>query len=62
MKIQPVGNSDRCGWKGVSKMHGWIEEFQESIDYIEKNLTEGCETRVIPGSVWAQFPCTIKTL
>lgn len=24
--------------------------------------TEGCETRVIPGSLWAQFPCTLETL
>ncbi|MBR3341822.1 MAG: AraC family transcriptional regulator [Clostridiales bacterium] len=23
---------------------------------------EGCETRVIPGSLWAQFPCTLETL
>ena len=27
-----------------------------------KELTEGCETRVIPGGLWAQFPCTITTL
>ena len=26
------------------------------------DIPEGCETRVIPGSDWAQFPCTIKTL
>ena len=25
-------------------------------------IADGCETRVIPGSAWAQFPCTIKTL
>ena len=25
-------------------------------------IPEGCETRVIPGSLWAQFPCTIATL
>ena len=25
-------------------------------------IPEGCETRVIPGSAWAQFPCTMKTL
>lgn len=23
---------------------------------------EGCETRVIPGRLWAQFPCTLETL
>ena len=27
-----------------------------------EDIPEGCETRVIPGSCWAQFPCTIKTL
>ena len=27
-----------------------------------KDVPEGCETRVIPASCWAQFPCTIKTL
>ncbi len=27
-----------------------------------EDVPEGCETRVIPGSAWAQFPCTIKTL
>ena len=27
-----------------------------------EDIPEGCETRVIPGSCWAQFPCTMKTL
>ena len=27
-----------------------------------EDVPEGCETRVIPSSAWAQFPCTIKTL
>ena len=27
-----------------------------------EDIPEGCETRVIPASLWAQFPCTIKTL
>ena len=27
-----------------------------------QEIPEGCETRVIPGSLWAQFPCTLKTL
>ncbi len=27
-----------------------------------QDVPEGCETRVIPGSLWAQFPCTISTL
>ena len=27
-----------------------------------EDIPEGCETRVIPGSAWAQFPCTMKTL
>ena len=27
-----------------------------------EDIPEGCETRVIPGSIWAQFPCTIGTL
>ena len=27
-----------------------------------EEIPAGCETRVIPGSLWAQFPCTIKTL
>ncbi|MBQ9008646.1 MAG: AraC family transcriptional regulator [Clostridia bacterium] len=27
-----------------------------------EEIPVGCETRVIPGSLWAQFPCTMKTL
>ncbi|WP_029231767.1 AraC family transcriptional regulator [Butyrivibrio sp. VCB2006] len=27
-----------------------------------EEIPEGCETRVIPGSLWAQFPCKISTL
>ena len=27
-----------------------------------EDIPEGCETRVIPRSFWAQFPCTLKTL
>ena len=27
-----------------------------------EDIPEGCETRVIPGSLWAQFPCTLSTL
>ena len=27
-----------------------------------EEIPEGCETRVIPGSTWAQFPCTVETL
>jgi AraC family transcriptional regulator len=27
-----------------------------------EDIPQGCETRVIPGSLWAQFPCTLKTL
>lgn len=27
-----------------------------------EDIPEGCETRVIPGSALAQFPCTMKTL
>ena len=27
-----------------------------------EEVPEGCETRVIPESLWAEFPCTIETL
>ena len=27
-----------------------------------EEIPEGCETRVIPASLWAQFPCTVETL
>ena len=27
-----------------------------------EEIPAGCETRVIPGGTWAQFPCTIETL
>ena len=27
-----------------------------------EEIPAGCETRVIPGSLWAQFPCTLETL
>ena len=27
-----------------------------------EEIPEGCETRVIPGSLWAVFPCTVATL
>ena len=29
---------------------------------VEEDVPEGCETRIIPASLWAQFPCTIRTL
>ena len=27
-----------------------------------EEIPEGCGTKVIPGSLWAQFPCTLRTL
>lgn len=27
-----------------------------------EEIPAGCETRLIPGSLWAEFPCTLKTL
>jgi AraC family transcriptional regulator len=27
-----------------------------------ENIPEGCETRMIPGGLWAEFPCTIDNL
>ncbi len=27
-----------------------------------EDIPKGCETRAIPGSLWAEFPCTIATL
>ena len=27
-----------------------------------EDIPDSCETRVIPGSLWAQFPCTLRTL
>ena len=27
-----------------------------------EDIPEGCDTRVIPGSLWAQFPCTMDNL
>ena len=27
-----------------------------------EDVPAGCETRVIPGGCWAEFPCTIRTL
>ena len=27
-----------------------------------EDIPEGCETQLIPGSLWAQFPCTLATL
>ena len=27
-----------------------------------EDIPEGCETRVIPASTWAQFPCTMENL
>ncbi len=27
-----------------------------------EDIPEGCDTRVIPGSVWAEFPCTMENL
>ena len=36
----------------------WIADLYRPWD----EIPEGCETRLIPGSLWAQFPCTLKTL
>ena len=35
--------------EGVSRMKGWIEGFQESIDFIEQNLTEELDITDIAG-------------
>ena len=36
----------------------WIADLYRPWD----EIPEGCETQLIPGSLWAQFPCTIRTL
>ena len=36
----------------------WIADLYQPWE----DVPAGCETRVIPGSLWAQFPCTIRTL
>lgn len=36
----------------------WIAD----LYYPWEDIPEGCETRVIPGSAWGQFPCTIETI
>ena len=36
----------------------WIAD----IYFPWEEIPEGCETRVIPGGLWAQFRCTLKTL
>ena len=36
----------------------WIADLYQPWE----EIPAGCETRLIPGSLWAQFPCTIRTL
>lgn len=36
----------------------WIAD----IYFPWEEIPEGCETRVIPESLWAEFPCTINTI
>lgn len=57
--------------KKLLRIYELLEQYGEGKDFDYwiadlyfpwKDIPEGCETRVIPGSAWAQFPCTIKTL
>ncbi len=63
-------------WMAQGKKRPIMGTFGVCIDMVGKNfdywiadlympwedIPEGCETRVIPGSYWAQFPCTLRTL
>ena len=46
--------------KAAFTIVGVRRRFHSDTGYQE--IPAGCETRVIPASVWAQFPCTIDTL
>ena len=59
--------SDMKGLKGMfgvcTDMDGKYFDYWIADMYFPwEEIPEGCETRVIPASLWAQFPCTLKTL
>lgn len=53
-----MGTFGVCGDMDGKDFDYWIAD----LYFPWENVPEGCETKVIPGSLWAQFPCTIQTL
>ena len=53
-----MGTFGVCVGNGGKDFDYWIAD----LYFPWEEIPAGCETKVIPGSLWAQFPCTIRTL
>jgi AraC family transcriptional regulator len=53
-----MGTFGVCAGTGGKDFDYWIAD----LYFPWEEIPAGCETKVIPGSLWAQFPCTIRTL
>ena len=53
-----MGTFGVCVGDGTKNFDYWIAD----LYFPWEEIPAGCETKVIPGSLWAQFPCTIRTL
>ena len=47
-----------CDGMEGKKFDYWIAD----LYFPWEDIPDGCETKVIPGSYWAQFPCTMSNL
>ena len=57
-KRSVMGTFGVCSGTGGKDFDYWIAD----LYFPWEEIPAGCETKVIPGSLWAQFPCTIRTL
>ena len=57
-KRSVMGTFGVCSGTGDKDFDYWIAD----LYFPWEEIPAGCETKVIPGSLWAQFPCTIRTL
>ena len=57
-KRSVMGTFGVCAGTGGKDFDYWIAD----LYFPWEEIPAGCETKVIPGSLWAQFPCTIRTL
>ena len=53
-----MGTFGVCIGTGGKNFDYWIAD----LYFPWEEIPAGCETRVIPASLWAQFPCTLATL
>ena len=53
-----MGTLGFCADSNEEEFDYWIAD----VYFPWEEIPEGCETKVIPGGFWAEFPCTMETL